>query len=284
MRSLFSSPAFLFVFLLLGIVFGVSIAACIHFRREKIRFLLLGLTGIIGILLLVTVFFAVTGLPFPWASPKEAPSASEGTAVPAAGDRWYADCNEFITLRTAPDVTASEITRIPVKEEMTVLSWEGIFAQVDYQGQQGYVLGSFIQPVEGPKAIDLNWTGGSKRALPYSREGFQLYIPVTGWTKTGDSTWESDLDPAASLTVLVTTSKTMEEVRELRRSAYPNFNLAQDNQGWLSGTDAEGMHNLDIRFYSLPWGILTAAIQFPIQHWETLGYELLAMADSVVLK
>ncbi len=61
--------------------------------------------------------------------------------------RWYADCNEFISLRTAPDTAAEMIVQILAEEEVTLLGYDGDFAMVDYHGQRGYVLASYIQPV-----------------------------------------------------------------------------------------------------------------------------------------
>ncbi|MDO5399782.1 MAG: M15 family metallopeptidase [Eubacteriales bacterium] len=66
---------------------------------------------------------------------------------PALISTWYADCQEFISLRAEPSTQAESLTRIPAKEEMTLLGWNGEFALVDYQGQQGYVLGTYIQPL-----------------------------------------------------------------------------------------------------------------------------------------
>ncbi len=70
---------------------------------------------------------------------------------PVAQARYYADCEEFINLRTAPSFYAEAITQIPVGEEFAVLAWDGEFAYADYQGLQGYVLGSYIRPVENER-------------------------------------------------------------------------------------------------------------------------------------
>lgn len=67
---------------------------------------------------------------------------------PAARSWWYADCNEFISLRTQPDTGAEVITRILVNEEFLLLGWSGDFALVNYNGFRGYVLASYIFPVE----------------------------------------------------------------------------------------------------------------------------------------
>lgn len=71
----------------------------------------------------------------------------EKVFAPATICWYYADCKEFISLRTQPDTSAEVITRILVNEEFKVLGWFGDFALAEYQGRQGYVLGSYIQPV-----------------------------------------------------------------------------------------------------------------------------------------
>lgn len=65
---------------------------------------------------------------------------------PTVSSVWEANCEEFINLREAPD--SSEIlTKIPRDETMTLLGWEGRYAQVEYEGQVGYVMSSYILPV-----------------------------------------------------------------------------------------------------------------------------------------
>ena len=66
-----------------------------------------------------------------------------------AGSLWYADCEEFITLRAEPNTSAAAITTIPKDGQMTYVSAAGDFTCVEYQGQRGYVLSSYIKPVSG---------------------------------------------------------------------------------------------------------------------------------------
>ena len=66
---------------------------------------------------------------------------------PALVSSWYAKCEEFISLRTAPDTSAEVITRIPVGEEFTLLGYAGDFSMVEYQNEVGYVLTSYTAPV-----------------------------------------------------------------------------------------------------------------------------------------
>ena len=61
---------------------------------------------------------------------------------------WRAECNEFINLRTEPNVTAAVLTTIPDNYQFTVLGWIDGFAFIEYQDQRGYVNSSYISRVE----------------------------------------------------------------------------------------------------------------------------------------
>lgn len=65
---------------------------------------------------------------------------------PSLISNWYAHCEEFISLRKEPDVSAEVITKIPVKEEFLLLGFQGEFAYVEYQGLRGFVLSAYIRP------------------------------------------------------------------------------------------------------------------------------------------
>lgn len=57
---------------------------------------------------------------------------------------WSANCNEFITLRDAPD--GKLLTKIPKDAVMELYSWNGKYAKVCYDGKVGYVLTNYILP------------------------------------------------------------------------------------------------------------------------------------------
>ncbi len=61
---------------------------------------------------------------------------------------YYADCNEFISLRTKPDTSAEVITRILVNEKFQVLAHHGDFSLIEYNGLLGYVLNHYIMSAE----------------------------------------------------------------------------------------------------------------------------------------
>ena len=71
----------------------------------------------------------------------------EETFQPVTPAVWYADCNEFISMRTEPDTSAEVITRINVGEQFLVTAFYGDFALAEYEGLSGYVLRSYAQSV-----------------------------------------------------------------------------------------------------------------------------------------
>ena len=66
---------------------------------------------------------------------------------PIAVALYYADCNEYISLRTKPNTTAEVITKILVGEQFQVVAQHGNFALVEYNGLCGFVLSEYIKPV-----------------------------------------------------------------------------------------------------------------------------------------
>ncbi len=61
---------------------------------------------------------------------------------------WRAECNEYINMRTEPNVNASVLTTIPDDYQFTVLGWINGFAFIEYQDQRGYVNANYISRVE----------------------------------------------------------------------------------------------------------------------------------------
>lgn len=83
---------------------------------------------------------------------------------PGSDALWIAECDEYITLRREPDTQSDELARIPKGGELTLLSWEGRFARVRRQGQDGFVLASYIRP---RGAADMYPTAGDAAAYSY---------------------------------------------------------------------------------------------------------------------
>ena len=65
------------------------------------------------------------------------------------------NCNESITLRSAPDTGARELMQIPLGAEVTYVARRGDFYEVIYDGIYGYALASYIyiEPTESAGRI-----------------------------------------------------------------------------------------------------------------------------------
>lgn len=72
----------------------------------------------------------------------------EETFQPVAAERFYADCNEYINLRTSADASSESLTQIPAGEEFLILAHCGDFALAEYRNFKGFVHRGFIQPVK----------------------------------------------------------------------------------------------------------------------------------------
>lgn len=67
---------------------------------------------------------------------------------PGVVSLWYAECNQYINLRIAPDVTSEAIDQIPKNYTFTLLGWyDEQFAYVDFNGVRGYVNADYIRPL-----------------------------------------------------------------------------------------------------------------------------------------
>lgn len=66
---------------------------------------------------------------------------------PALISQWYAVCNEYINLRSEPDVNSEAIDQIPANARFTLLGWSGRFAYVEFEGVRGYVNADYIDEV-----------------------------------------------------------------------------------------------------------------------------------------
>lgn len=97
---------------------------------------------------------------------------------PALVSQWYAQCNEFISLRIAPDTAAEVITRIPVGEKFTLLGYSGDFSMVEYRGQVGYVLTSYTRPVpqRDEIAVPQSWTPNCEEFITLRKNAAGDYL------------------------------------------------------------------------------------------------------------
>ena len=74
--------------------------------------------------------------------------AAETILDPAVVSIWYANCKEYINIRSGASASTKSIGTVPAKETFTLLGWDGNFAFIDYNGTRGYVNGDYILPKE----------------------------------------------------------------------------------------------------------------------------------------
>lgn len=72
--------------------------------------------------------------------------SAETVLDPAVISVWYANCKEYINIRSAADVTAEALGTVPAGGTFTLLGWSGAFAYIDYNGLRGYVNKDYILP------------------------------------------------------------------------------------------------------------------------------------------
>ncbi|MGN1156688.1 MAG: M15 family metallopeptidase [Agathobacter sp.] len=72
----------------------------------------------------------------------------EENFYPVIPELWYANCEEYINLRKDPDIGADVIKNIPAGEVVEFQDWYGRFAKVSYGNKEGYVMSSYIAPVD----------------------------------------------------------------------------------------------------------------------------------------
>lgn len=64
---------------------------------------------------------------------------------PSVISTWYPNCESHIGMLESPSYDGKLLTKIYKGEAITLLGWDRLFAFVDYQGQQGYVVPAYIK-------------------------------------------------------------------------------------------------------------------------------------------
>lgn len=227
---------------------------------------------------------------------------------PAFIARWYADCKEYISLRAEPNIEASVLTRIPAEEEMTLLGWDGDFAFVNFQGKQGYVMGSYIKPVDQTEKPFQETPGSIGRPATKELEfypgrepetmnlslhigyGYSIYVPNEGWVLTQTSrsddapmledTWTSAVSKDAELKVAYYANQSLEETRSLILMREKDYDLTESKQGGLLGISKDKTKSMDINLYELGSGVMAVSFHYRMEDAEQLGTQLSVLADT----
>lgn len=134
---------------------------------------------------------------------------------PVMGWFWFADCQEYLTLRRGPGYEYAALDYIPAGALVRLIHWEERFVLVEYKGKEGYVLASYLKSVDQPHAredldvVELTDTytyGMMLEDLEYFRDTYPDYVRLES---LGTSELGRDLpvvilgDPDAEYQVLI---------------------------------------------------------------------------------
>jgi len=118
-------------------------------RNKKSHLVLAGLLAtvitaillLIGVILFFYFFTPEKNLDFPEASATETVAEKETQSM---GMYYVYKCKEFVNLRTEPSTKAESIMEVPLGAEVECLEKDGEFYKVEYNGETGYILASFL--------------------------------------------------------------------------------------------------------------------------------------------
>ncbi|MCF2665254.1 hypothetical protein JQM66_11925 [Oscillibacter valericigenes] len=121
----------------------------------------------------------------------------------------------------------------------------------------------------------------------YIGQGYSIYIPSEGWRLEKwvddgipEDTWESNLNDDVELTVLHLGEKTLEEAQTWVKAEEDDYQLVEDKQGGLGGTDAGDREMLEVRFHPSGSSMYAVLYKYPMEAAEGFGTRLGVMADT----
>ena len=124
-------------------------------------------------------------------------------------------------------------------------------------------------------------------ATLYTGQGYSIYIPDEGWRLEKrvddgipEESWESVLNDGVELTVLHLGERTLEQAQDWVRAEEDDYQLVEDKQGGLGGTDTEELEMLEVRFHPSGNGMYAVLYKCPMEAIEGFGTRLSVMADT----
>ena len=112
------------------------------------------------------------------------------------GTMMVVNCDEWVSLRAAPDTGADRLAKVPLYAIVTDGEWSpgcGDFIYCCYEGQWGYILSRYLEPWADPEPEDsvlLDETlNGFHVMAERSLVGEGEYLLVTCEDATGDTVW-----------------------------------------------------------------------------------------------
>ena len=127
-------------------------------------------------------------------------------------------------------------------------------------------------------------------ATLYIGQGYSIYIPDEGWRLEKwvddgipEDTWESIVNDDVELTVLHLGEKTLEEAQTWVKAEEDDYQLVEDKQGGLGGTDAGDREMLEVRFHPSGSSMYAVLYKYPMEAAEGFGIRLGQIANTFQL-
>ena len=121
----------------------------------------------------------------------------------------------------------------------------------------------------------------------YIGQGYSIYIPDEGWRLEKwvddgipEDVWESVINDDVELTVLHLGEKTLAEAQDWVKAEEDDYQLVEDKQGGLGGTDEKDREMLEVRFHTSGSTMYAVLYKYPMEAAEGFGTRLGVMADT----
>ena len=121
----------------------------------------------------------------------------------------------------------------------------------------------------------------------YIGQGYSIYIPDEGWRLEKwvddgipEDVWESVINDDVELTVLHLGEKTLAEAQAWVKAEEDDYQLVEDKQGGLGGTDEKDREMLEVRFHTSGSTMYAVLYKYPMEAAEGFGTRLGVMADT----
>ena len=145
----------------------------------------------------------------------------------------------------------------------------------------------YQEPATQQKKLSFYLEGMEEKAMAtlYAGDGYSLYIFDEDWVyflDEGQPVWESRLNPDVKLGVIHLKGMTSSAAQQWVRQRFEGFNLTEDKQGGLGGTNAEGIL-ADVRLIPSGDDVYALCCVYPMEAAEGFGVRLAVMADTFAL-
>lgn len=168
------------------------------------------------------------------------------------------------------DLTVDEVARSAIQQAVV---YQGPVTQQEAPPQQ--------------KELTFYLEGMEEKAMAtlYAGDGYSLYIFDEDWVyylDDGQPVWESRFNPDVKLSVIHLKDMPLSVAQGWVRLKFEGFDLIEDNQGGLGGTNAENIM-ADVRLIPSQDDVYAVSSIYPMEAAEGFGTRLAVMADTFTL-